>query len=63
MASHISRVLPFRPAWPSWRHIFAAPCAWLNATIRVQAASCASLHSPVQPGVMRASAEGQVISV
>ena len=31
--------------------------------MRFHAASCASFHRPVQPGVMRASAETQVISV
>ena len=56
MPSHISRVPPLRPAWPSCRQIFAGPWAWAKPTMRVQAASCASFHRPVQPGVMRASA-------
>ena len=63
MPSHISLVAPLRPAWPSWRQNFAAELAWTKSTMRFQAASCASLYSPVQPGVMRASSDTQVISV
>src|ERR1700730_4782282 len=63
MPSHISLVAPLRPAWPSCRPIFAAELAWTKSTMRRQAASCSSFHSPVQPGVMRASRLTQVISV
>ena len=63
MPSHISLVAPLRPAWPSCRQIFAAELACTKSTMRFQAASCASLYSPVQPWVMRASAATQVISV
>ena len=63
MPSHISLVAPLRPAWPSWRQIFAAEFACTKPTMRVQAASWSSFHKPVQPGVMRASRPTQVISV
>ena len=61
--SHISLVDALRPAWPIWRQNFPAELAWTKSTMRRHAASCASLQRPVQPGVMRASAETLVISV
>ena len=63
MPSHINLVAPLRPAWPSCSAIFAAELAWTKSTMRRHAASCSSFHKPVQPGVMRASLETQVISV
>ncbi|MNC94179.1 hypothetical protein D3C83_109710 [compost metagenome] len=62
MRSQPSCVEPLRPAWPSCMHSFAFELAWQKSTMRLKAAACAAFHSPVQPGVMRASAEGQVIS-
>jgi hypothetical protein len=41
----------------------AVPLAWTCSTMAVQACCWASFHSPVQPGVMRASGDTQVISV
>ena len=61
--SHISRVAPLRPEWPSCRQNFVCEFAWTKSTMRFQAFSCASFHRPVQPGVMRLCGETQVISV
>jgi hypothetical protein len=63
MPSHISFVAPLRPECPSCRQNFAAEFACTKSTIFAQARSCSSFHKPVQPSVMRASGEGQVISV
>src|SRR5262245_22292957 len=41
---------------------FADECEWTNSTIRRHAATCASAYIPVQPSVIRASAETFVIS-
>ena len=61
--SHISLVAPLRPACPSCMPILAFDCACTKSTMRFQAASCASLYMPAQPGEMRASFETSVISV
>ena len=61
--SHMSFVAPFLPAWPSCRQMRACEFSWVKATMRANSASCASFHSPVHPGVMRASGATQVISV
>ena len=63
MPSHISRVEPLRPAWPSCRQNLVPELAWTKSTMRFQAASWASSYMPVQPGVMRASFDTSVISV
>ena len=63
MPSHISLVAPLRPAWPSCRQNFVFDCACTKSTMRFQAASCASLYMPAQPGEMRASSDTSVISV
>ena len=42
--------------------IFALLCACTKSTMRLQAACCASFHRPGQPGVMRPSGVGLVIS-
>jgi hypothetical protein len=63
MPSHISRVEPLRPEWPSWRPIFAVLRSWTKSVTRVHASRCVSFHRPVQPGVMRPSGETQTISV
>ena len=52
-----------RPAWPICRQNFAWLLEWTKSTIAVHAASCSSFQSPVQPGLIRASAEMLVISV
>lgn len=64
MPSHISRVEPLRPEWPSWTPM-AAPGAevWTKSVIRRQAVACSSVHRPVQPGVIRPSGLTQTISV
>src|SRR2546423_519065 len=61
--SHISRVEPLRPEWPSWMPIFAPLRSWTNETIRRQDSSCSALYIPVQPGVIRPVGETQTISV
>ena len=63
ISCHPSCVEPLRPAWPSCRQNFAGERSCTNLTMRRHASRCASFHSPVQPGVMRACAETQVISV
>ena len=63
MPSHISRVEPFRPEWPSCRPIRAVDRSWTNAVIRAQESRCSSFHRPVQPGVMRPSGDTHTISV
>ena len=63
MPSHISRVDPLRPEWPSWRPILPVERACTNSVTSRQASPCASVHSPVQPGVIRPSGETQTISV
>jgi hypothetical protein len=63
MPSHISFVAPLRPEWPSCMQTFAAEFARMKSRMRFHALSCSSFHSPVQPRVMRASGETQVISV
>ena len=55
MPSHISLVAPLRPAWPSCMQNLVFDCACTKSTMRFQAASCASLYMPAQPGEMRAS--------
>jgi hypothetical protein len=40
-----------------------SPALWTKSTMRFHAASWTSVHSPAQPGVMRASGPTQVISV
>ena len=57
-----TRVDPLAPAWPSCIAIFASLLACTKSTMRLNASRCAVFHSPGQPGVMRASAVGQVIS-
>jgi hypothetical protein len=61
--SHISLVAPLRPECPSCRQNFAAEFACTKSAMFFHAASCASEYSPVQPCVMRACADTQVISV
>ncbi len=61
--SHISFVEALRPAWPICRQNFAVEFWWTKSTMRFHAASCSSFHRPVQPGLIRASAETLVISV
>ena len=63
MPSHISLVEPLRPECPSCRPIAAPDEPCTNSTTLAQAASCSSVHSPAQPGVIRPSAETQAISV
>ena len=63
MASQARRVEPLRPAWPICSETLVSPLAWMKSTMRCQAPACASFQMPVQPGVMRASAATQVISV
>ena len=53
---------PCGPEWPSCMHSFAFEFAWQKSTMRLKASRCASFHRPVQPGEMRASGDGQVIS-
>ncbi|MNT25578.1 hypothetical protein D3C72_1611020 [compost metagenome] len=62
MPSHMGRVEPFAPAWPSCRAIFASLFACTKSTMRRHACVCASLYMPGQAGVMRASADTHVIS-
>ena len=63
MPSHISRVEPFRPEWPSWMPIRALVAECTKSTIRPQAASCPGVYSPAQPGVMRPGSDTHTISV
>lgn len=63
MPSHISRVEPLRPLWPSWRPIAAPGPACTKSVTRRQEASCPSFHRPAQPGVIRPSGLTQTISV
>ncbi len=63
MPSHISLVEPLRPEWPSCRPIFAVLAACTKSTMRRQPASCPGVYRPVQPGVIRPSADTQTISV
>ena len=63
MPSHISRVEPFRPEWPSWMPLRAPVAECTKPTIRRQAASCAGVYSPAQPGVMRPGSDTHTISV
>src|SRR2546425_2667577 len=55
-------VEPLRPAWPSWRPIFAYLQVCTKSTIRFQAGTCSGLYMPVHPGEMRPSRETSVIS-
>ena len=54
---------PLRPAWPTCRPTRPLPLACIQSTMRFQAASWSSFQRPVQPCVMRPSADTQVISV
>lgn len=56
------QVAPLGPAWPSCIATLALLWVWMKSTMRCQAAPCASVHSPGQAGVMRASGDTQVIS-
>lgn len=64
MPSHMRRVEPLRPEWPSWTPS-AVPGAWVwtKAVILRQAAAWVSDQRPVQPGVIRPSGLTQTISV
>ena len=63
LPSQPSLVEPFPPEWPSCRQIFALLLVWTKSTIRRHASTCSGAHMPVQPGLIRASGETQVISV
>jgi len=60
--SHGARVEPLAPAWPSCIAILALLPACTKSTMRFHATVCPSVYRPGQCGVMRASAEVQVIS-
>src|SRR3970040_2269067 len=62
MRSQPSCVEPLRPECPICMHSLAFEFAWQKSAMRRKASRCASFHRPVQPGVMRPSAEVQVIS-
>ena len=55
-------VEPLRPAWPICMHSFACEFAWTKSASRANASRCVSFQSPVHPGVIRPSADTQVIS-
>ena len=57
------RVEPLRPAWASWRPIFAGECPWTKSTMRFHAVTCSGLYMPAHPGLMRPSRLTSVISV
>ena len=61
--SHISFVEPLRPACPSCAPIALRECVCTKSTIRFHAAVCSSRYRPPQPGVIRPSADVQIISV
>ena len=63
MPSHISRVDPFRPECPSWIPIRAPVCPCTKSTTRRHAASCSSVYSPAQPGLIRPGSDTHTISV
>src|SRR5687767_7469405 len=59
--SHGALVEPLAPEWPSCIAILASLSRCTKSTMRFHALACASFHKPGQPGVMRASGDGQVI--
>src|SRR6185312_8958486 len=66
-AGHLARqrafVEPLRPLWPICAPMRAVPWVWTKSTIRCQPTTWSSRYSPPHPGVIRPSADVQIISV
>ena len=63
MPSHISRVEPLRPEWPSWIPIAASVRSCTKSATRRQAASWPAVYRPAQPGLIRPGSDTHTISV